>query len=93
VLFDREGQVFPAAAFFLDEVADPTGAGDSFAGGFLGHIASKGKMDFRTMKEAVVCGNVMGSFAVEDFGVKRLLAVTESDVRARYEKYRSLVQF
>jgi hypothetical protein len=45
------------------------------------------------MKEAVVCGNVMGSFAVEDFGVKRLLAVTESDVRARYEKYRSLVQF
>jgi sugar/nucleoside kinase (ribokinase family) len=93
VLFDGEGQVFPAAAFFLDDIADPTGAGDSFAGGFLGHIASTGKTDFRTMKEAVVCGNVMGSFAVEDFGVKRLLAVTESDVKARYEKYRSLVQF
>lgn len=93
VLFDKEGQVFPAAAFFLDEIMDPTGAGDSFAGGFLGHIARKGRADFRTMKEAVIYGNVMGSFAVEDFGVKRLLALTQSDVEARYEKYRNLVQF
>lgn len=93
VLFDKEGQVFPAAAFFLDEITDPTGAGDSFAGGFLGHIARKGRADFRTMKEAVIYGNVMGSFAVEDFGVQRLLALTQGDVEARYEKYRSLVQF
>lgn len=93
VLFDKEGQVFPAAAFFLDEITDPTGAGDSFAGGFLGHIACKGRLDFRTMKEAVIFGNVMGSFAVEDFGVKRLLALTQNDVEARYEKYRNLVQF
>lgn len=93
VLFDKEGQVFPAAAFFLDEIADPTGAGDSFAGGFLGHIARRGRADFRTMKEAVIYGNVMGSFAVEDFGVKRLLAITEQDVEDRYEKYRNLVQF
>jgi sugar/nucleoside kinase (ribokinase family) len=93
VLFDKEGQVFPAAAFFLDEITDPTGAGDSFAGGFLGHIARKGHSDFRTMKEAVIYGNVMGSFAVEDFGVKRLLALSQGDVEARYEKYRSLVQF
>ncbi len=93
VLFDREGQVFPAAAFFLDEITDPTGAGDSFAGGFLGHIARKGRTDFRTMKEAVIYGNVMGSFTVEDFGVKRLLALTQNDVEERYEKYRNLVQF
>ena len=52
-----------------------------------------GKTDFGTMKEAVICGNVMGSFAVEDFGVKRLLAITKGDVKARYEKYRKLVQF
>lgn len=93
VLFNIEGQVFPAAAFFLDEIADPTGAGDSFAGGFLGHVARKGRSDFRTLKEAVIYGNVMGSFAVEDFGVKRLLALTQNDVEERYEKYRNLVQF
>lgn len=93
VLFTSEGEVFPAAAFFLDEISDPTGAGDSFAGGFLGHIARKGSTDFRTMKEAVIYGNVMGSFAVEDFGVKRLLAISRDDVEERYQKYRNLVQF
>jgi sugar/nucleoside kinase (ribokinase family) len=93
VLFTNEGQVFPAAAFFLDEIVDPTGAGDSFAGGFLGHIARKNKHDFATMKEAVIYGNVMGSFAVEDFGIKRLLAITKDEVEERYRKYRNLVQF
>lgn len=93
VLFTNEGLVFPAAAFFLDEIVDPTGAGDSFAGGFLGHMARKNKSDFATMKEAVIYGNVMGSFAVEDFGVKRLLLVTKDDVEERYRKYRNLVQF
>ncbi len=93
VLFTNDGQVFPSAAFFLDEIADPTGAGDSFAGGFLGHIARKNKFDFATMKEAVIYGNVMGSLAVEDFGVKRLLNITNRDVEERYQKYRNLVQF
>src|ERR687893_566469 len=78
ILFTKEGLVFPASAFFLDEIVDPTGAGDSFAGGFLGHIARKG---------------VMGSFAVEDFGIKRLLSITKDDVKDRYEKYCNLVQF
>jgi sugar/nucleoside kinase (ribokinase family) len=93
VLFTSEGSIFPAAAFFLDEIVDPTGAGDSFAGGFLGHIAHRNKTDFATMKEAVIYGNVMGSFAVEDFGVKRLLGITKDDVEERYRKYRNLVQF
>ena len=93
VLFTNDNQVFPAAAFFLDEIVDPTGAGDSFAGGLLGHIARKTKFDFATMKEAVIYGNVMGSFAVEDFGVKRLLTITKDDVEERYRKYRNLVQF
>lgn len=93
ILFTKEGLVFPASAFFLDEIVDPTGAGDSFAGGFLGHIARKGLMDFATMKEAVIYGNVMGSFAVEDFGIKRLLSITEDDVENRYGKYCNLVQF
>ena len=93
ILFNKEGLVFPASAFFLDEIVDPTGAGDSFAGGFLGHIARKGMMDFATMKEAVIYGNVMGSFAVEDFGIKRLLSITKDDVENRYGKYCNLVQF
>ena len=93
ILFTSDRQVFPAPAFFLDEIVDPTGAGDSFAGGFLGHISRKNKTDFATMKEAVIYGNVMGSFAVEDFGVKRLLSITKDDVEERYRKYRNLVQF
>ena len=93
ILFTKEGLVFPASAFFLDEIVDPTGAGDSFAGGFLGHIARKGVMDFATMKEAVIYGNVLGSFAVEDFGIKRLLSITKDDVEDRYAKYCHLVQF
>jgi sugar/nucleoside kinase (ribokinase family) len=93
ILFTTDGLVFPAAAFFLDEIVDPTGAGDSFAGGLLGHIARRSKSDFATMKEAVIYGNVMGSFSVEDFGIKRLLEVTIDDVEERYRKYRNLVQF
>jgi len=93
ILFTNDNQVFPAAAFFLDEIVDPTGAGDSFAGGFLGHVARRNRSDFATMKEAVIYGNVMGSFAVEDFGVKRLLSITKDDVEERYKKYRNLVQF
>jgi cytidine kinase len=93
ILFTKEGPVFPAAAFFLDEIVDPTGAGDSFAGGFIGHVAHKGIMDLPTMKEAVIYGNVMGSFAVEDFGIKRLMSITKDDVKDRYEKYCNLVQF
>jgi sugar/nucleoside kinase (ribokinase family) len=64
-----------------------------FTKGFLGHIARKGLMDFATMKEAVIYGNVMGSFAVEDFGIKRLLSITKDDVENRYGKYCNLVQF
>jgi sugar/nucleoside kinase (ribokinase family) len=93
VLFTNDNQVFPAAAFFLDEIVDPTGAGDSFAGGFLGQLARRNRSDVATMKEAVIYGNVMGSFAVEDFGVKRLLSITNDDVEERYRKYCNLVQF
>ena len=93
VLFDKTGLVFPASAFFLDEIVDPTGAGDCFAGGFLGHIARREKLDFAAMKEAVIYGNVMGSFAVEDFGVTRLLSITNNDIERRYALYKDLVQF
>jgi sugar/nucleoside kinase (ribokinase family) len=92
-LFLNGDIIFPAPAYPMEEIVDPTGAGDSFAGGFIGYIAKQNKTNIDTMKEAVIYGNVMGAFAVEDFGVKRLLAITKEDVRLRYLKYRNIVKF
>ena len=92
-LFLNGDIIFPAPAYPMEEIVDPTGAGDSFAGGFIGYIAKQNKTNIDTMKEAVIYGNVMGAFAVEDFGVKRLLAITKEDVRTRYLKYRNIVKF
>ena len=93
ILFDKEGRVFPASAYYLDDIADPTGAGDSFAGGFMGHIARRNDRSYATLREAVIYGNVLGSFSVEEFGVKRLLSLSLDDVEHRFEQYRRLVQF
>jgi cytidine kinase len=92
-LFIAQNIVFPAPAYPLEEVVDPTGAGDSFAGGFIGYIAKQNNQSFNTMKEAVIYGNVMGAFAVEDFGIRRFLSVTADDVQIRYREYRNLMQF
>ena len=85
--------IFPAAAYPMEEIVDPTGAGDAFAGGFIGYLAQQGSLRVRSFKEAVVHGNVMGAFAVEDFGVKRLLAITKEDIQKRFELYRKTVEF
>jgi len=85
--------IFPASGYPMEDVIDPTGAGDSFAGGFLGHISKKGKLDERTLKEAVIYGNVMGSFAVEDFSVGKFLTLKMEDIKERYQKYRNIVRF
>ncbi len=85
--------VFPASAYPLEEIVDPTGAGDSFAGGFIGHMARKKDFSLNTLKEAVIYGNVMGAFAVEDFGIRRFLSVTSEDVQSRYVEYQNLTQF
>jgi cytidine kinase len=90
-LFFLEDLTFPAPAYPLDAVVDPTGAGDSFAGGFFGHLAQKNKKTLRVMKEAVIYGNVMGAFAIQDFGVSALLTLTKIDIQNRYEKYRDIV--
>jgi sugar/nucleoside kinase (ribokinase family) len=85
--------VFPAPAYPMEEIVDPTGAGDSFAGGFMGYVAKQNNTDINTMKEAVIYGNVMGAFAVEDFGVQKLLSITKEDVQNRYQMYRNMVKF
>lgn len=92
VLFTRE-MIFPTCGYPLDEVVDPTGAGDCFAGGFMGHLARSGNLSQKTLREAVVYGNVMGSFAVEMFGVERFLDLTMEEIEARYLKYKRMVTF
>ncbi|MFL6453343.1 MAG: PfkB family carbohydrate kinase [Nitrososphaeraceae archaeon] len=92
-LFVNDDTVFPAPAYPMEEIVDPTGAGDSFAGGFMGHIAKQNSLSVNTMKEAVIYGNVMGAFAVEGFGIKKLLEITKEDVQNRYETYRNIVNF
>ena len=92
-LLFMDDYIFPAAAYPMEEIIDPTGAGDAFAGGFIGYLAQQDNLKIRTFKEAVVHGNVMGAFAVEDFGVKRLLAITKEDIQKRFELYRTIVEF
>jgi cytidine kinase len=92
-LLFMDDYIFPAAAYPMEEIVDPTGAGDAFAGGFIGHLAQQDNLEIRTFKEAVVHGNVMGAFAVEDFGVKKLLAITREDIQKRFELYRKTVEF
>jgi len=92
LLFDGD-QVFSAPALPLDELFDPTGAGDSFAGGFMGYVSRTGELDPRTFREAVIVGSVMASFAVERFSVDRFRSLTPSEVAERYGKFQRLAQF
>jgi cytidine kinase len=88
----RSDMIFVAPAYPLEEIVDPTGAGDSFAGGFMGHLASIEAKDVREFRSAVVYGNVMGSFAVEDFGLTRLLSIGNEEIFKRFHLYRTLTQ-
>jgi cytidine kinase len=92
-LLFMDDYIFPAAAYPMEEIVDPTGAGDAFAGGFIGYLAKQDNLRVGTFKEAVVHGNVMGAFAVEDFGVKRLLSITNDDIQKRFKIYRKIVEF
>jgi sugar/nucleoside kinase (ribokinase family) len=84
------GSVFAVPAFPLEEVTDPTGAGDCFAGGFMGELARSGDTSPAALRRAIVYGSVMGSFVVEDFGPRRLLHLTAEDVERRYRQFVSL---
>ena len=77
-------------AFPLEEVTDPTGAGDCFAGGFMGELARSGDTSPASLRRAIVYGSVMGSFVVEDFGPRRLLQLTQDEVEHRYRQFVSL---
>ncbi len=92
LLFDGK-EVFSAPAFPVEDVADPTGAGDTFAGGLLGYVAREDKLDTATLRRAVIYGSVLASFSVEGVSVKRLVSVTPTDVATRYAAFAKLAHF
>lgn len=86
-------QIFSAPALPLEEVFDPTGAGDSFAGGTMGYLDRVGRFDFASIKTAMICGSVMASFNVEKFSCDRLREITLADVLHRFEFFKNLAHF
>jgi sugar/nucleoside kinase (ribokinase family) len=92
-LLFHENQVFFAPALPLEEVFDPTGAGDTFAGGFIGHLARTKDISFKNMKTAIIVGSAMASFCVEKFGTERLREITKTDIDARLDEFVQLVNF
>jgi sugar/nucleoside kinase (ribokinase family) len=87
------GKVFFAPALPLEDVFDPTGAGDTFAGGFVGHLAKTKDISFENMKTAIIVGSAMASFCVEKFGTQRLREITKEDIDARLKEFVQLVNF
>lgn len=85
--------VFPSPAFSLENIVDPTGAGDSFAGGMIGYLSDKNSTKMSTIREAAVYGNVMGSFAVEKYGIYGLTRLQKSQIKKRFGLYRKMVHF
>ena len=92
MLVDKNG-VFSVPAFPLEEPHDPTGAGDSFAGGFMGYLAGCGRSNDAALRRAMVYGSVLGSFAVEEFGPERLRTLKRSEIHARARHFLKLTQF
>jgi sugar/nucleoside kinase (ribokinase family) len=92
-LLFNDGKVFFAPALPLEEVFDPTGAGDTFAGGFIGHISRTGDISFENMKRAVISGSNLASFCVEKFGTERMETLTHDEIQKRLLQFKLLTQF
>lgn len=92
-LLFHEDKIFSAPALPLAEVFDPTGAGDTFAGGFIGYMAKIGTVNFNNMKNAIIFGSALASFCVEKFGTEKILNLTEAEVAARVQEFVSLSSF
>jgi len=88
-----DDMIFPTAGFSLENVVDPTGAGDSFAGAMIGYLASKKSTRISEIKKAVVYGNIVGSFAVEKYGLAGLLKIKKGDIEKRVKLYEKMIQF
>lgn len=93
VLMFTADSVFAAPAYPLEEVFDPTGAGDTFAGGFMGYLANTGDTSEEGIRQAIVFGSVMASFNVEDFSLERMKRLNYEEIEARYKSFKSLTSF
>ena len=93
VLMTRRGGFFATPGMPLEDVRDPTGAGDTFAGGFVGFLAASGTVSDDTVTQAIIAGSTMASFAVEDFGLDRLLRLGQSEVKQRFADFKRLTHF
>jgi sugar/nucleoside kinase (ribokinase family) len=92
-LIFHENDVFFAPALPLEDVFDPTGAGDTFAGGFAGFITQSENISFENMKTAIIQGSNLASFCVEKFGTERMLTLRKDEVMTRLKQFKSLTQF
>ncbi|ODS35786.1 sugar kinase [Candidatus Altiarchaeales archaeon WOR_SM1_SCG] len=92
LLFDKK-EVFFAPALPLEDIFDPTGAGDTFAGGFIGYLAKNSDISFENMKRAVIYGSAMASFCVEKFGTEKLIGLSQKEITQRVMEFIDLVQF
>ncbi len=92
-LLFHENQVFVAPALPLDDVFDPTGAGDTFAGGFVGYLAKTGDISFENMKKAIIAGSALASFCVEKFGTTRLKEINSNDIQERVKAFKELTNY
>jgi sugar/nucleoside kinase (ribokinase family) len=86
-------EFYPLPAYPIEIIKDPTGAGDSFGGAFMGYLSQQEKVDSKSLKNAMIHGNIMGSFAIEDYGIEKLVNVNAEDIRKRYEKYKEIFSF
>jgi sugar/nucleoside kinase (ribokinase family) len=95
LLFGPNGQFFSCGAYPLEDIHDPTGAGDTFAGGLAGYLAAQdhGHVTFESLRKAVVFGSVLASYNVEAFSLERLRTLTQNDIDERYENFRVMSQF
>ncbi len=93
VLKITQDSIFAAPAYPLESVFDPTGAGDTFAGGFVGYLAEAGNLNPETVRRAIVMGSVMASFDVEDFSLGRLLTLTRQEIDGRFKAFKELTEF
>ena len=92
-LLFNDGEIFFAPALPLEEIFDPTGAGDTFAGGFIGYLASTHDVSFENMKRAVIYGSNFASFCVERFGTERMLNLGQEEIQTRLKQFKELTQF
>lgn len=90
VLF-YENEFYPIPGYPTETIKDPTGAGDSFGGAFIGYLCTQGQINSKSLKNAMIHGNIMGSFAIEDYGIQRLVKISNKDIKLRHEKYKEIL--